>query len=157
LDSRYNFSRDFLGGSSLETSRGTTDSAAVLDSRLAVSDMSWKRYLEVGLDAAVAVGLYYLVGWIGVVGWAFFVAVLLLSQLLTNQRAIVRILTSRLPDRCAFCHREILDEGGIVDEEGIYHAACIDTLDSLEEHRRIAGVPPSESIHKPRPKKEQTQ
>ena len=115
--------------------------------------MSWKRYFEIGLDAAVGVGLYYLVGWIGVVGWAFFVAVLFLSQLLTNQRAILGILTSRLPDRCAFCHREIFDEGGIFDEEGIYHAVCIDKLDSLEEHRRIAGVPSSESIHKPQPKK----
>ena len=119
--------------------------------------MSWKKYLEVGLNAAVAVGLYYLFGWIGVVAWAFFVAVLFLSQLLTNQQAILRILTSRLPDRCAFCHREILDEGGIFDEEGIYHAACIDKRDSLEEHRRIAGVPSSESIHKPQPKKAQRQ
>jgi len=119
--------------------------------------MPWKRYLEVGLDAAVAVGLYYLVGWIGVVAWAFFVAVVILSQLLTNQRAILGILTSRLPEQCAFCHREILDEGRIFDEEGTYHAACIDKLDSLEEHRRIAGTPSSESIHKAQPKKAQTQ
>src|SRR5579859_1267691 len=108
---------------------------------LTLTNVSWKQYLEVGVDVAVAVALYYFVGWVGVAAWAFFVAVLILSQLLTTQRAILGILASRLPNRCAFCHREILDEGGTLDEEGIYHAACIDKLDSLEDLRKIAGVP----------------
>jgi hypothetical protein len=32
-------------------------------------------------------------------------------------------LLSRLSDRSAFCHREIVDEGGVLDEDGIYHEA----------------------------------
>jgi len=48
------------------------------------------------------------------------------------------------------CHREMVDEGGIVDEEGIYHEACMDKLESLEELRKEAGVPSLEAIHKPK-------
>lgn len=115
--------------------------------------MPWKHYLDIGFSAAVAVGLYYFVGWIGFAVWAFIVAVLFLREFLTNLQMIRGTLTARLPHRCDFCHREIVDEGGIVDAEGIYHAACSDRLESLEEHREIAGVPPWEATHKPRPKK----
>ena len=64
----------------------------------------------------------------------------------------MKTLLSRLPDRCAFCHREIVDEGGVFDEQRIYHAACSDKLESLEGLRKEAGVPLSEAIHKPKAK-----
>ena len=101
------------------------------------------------MDAAVAFGAYYLFGWIGVVVWAFFVAGWFFTQLVANQQVIMNTLLSRLPDRCAFCHREIVDEGGVVDKEGVYHAACADKLDSLEKLRMEAGVPASEAIDRP--------
>jgi hypothetical protein len=59
-------------------------------------------------------------------------------------------LLSRLPDRCAFCHREIVDEGGLFHAEGIYHAACSDKLESLEGLRREAVVPFSEAVQFPK-------
>jgi hypothetical protein len=49
------------------------------------------------------------------------------------------------------CHREIVDEGGVFDEEGIYYEKCLDKLDSLEELRKEAGVSAREAIHRPRP------
>ncbi len=91
-----------------------------------------KRYIEIGIDAAVAWIAYYLFGWIGFAVWALFVISHFLSQLFGDQRIIMNTLLSRLPDRCAFCHREIVDEGGLVDEEGmIYHEACSDKRDSF--------------------------
>ncbi len=111
-----------------------------------------KRYIEVGVNAAFASGAYYLVGWIGVAGWAIVVISWSLTQLIDDQRIIMNTLLSRLPDRCAVCHREIVDEGGVVDKEGIYHGACAHKLDSLEELRKDAGVPASEAIHRPRPR-----
>ena len=82
--------------------------------------------------------------------FAFFLICVFLARLLANQQAVLKILHSRLPDRCAFCHREILDEGGVFDEDCIYHAACADKLDSLEGLRVEAGVRASEAIHKPK-------
>ena len=90
-----------------------------------------KRYVEIGVDAAVACTAYYLFGWIGFAVWAFFVISWFLIQLVGDQRTIMNTLLSRLPDRCAFCHREIVDEGGVFDEEGIYHKACADKRDFL--------------------------
>jgi hypothetical protein len=42
-----------------------------------------------------------------------------------------------------------VDEGGILDEDSIYHEACLEKLESLEELRKEAGVPLSEAIHRP--------
>jgi hypothetical protein len=109
-----------------------------------------KRYLEVGIDAGFAGGAYYFFGWIGLAVWAIFLFGWYATQMISNQRIMTQTLLSRLPDRCAFCHREIVDEGGEFDEEGVYHAACAAKLESLEGLRKEAGVPYSEAIHRPR-------
>ena len=109
-----------------------------------------KRYAEVAIDVAVAFVLYHFLGWIGFALWVLFVVSWFAVQLLGHQRIIAKTLLSRLPDRCAFCHREIVDEGGVFDEDGVYHAACAEKLESLEELRKEAGVPYSEAIHRPR-------
>ncbi len=109
-----------------------------------------KRYAEIGADVAIAWVAFRLFGWIGLALWALFVISWFATQLISNQQIIMKTLLSRLPDRCAFCHREIVDEGGVFDEEGIYHAACSDKLDSLEGLRKEAGVPSAEAIHKPK-------
>jgi hypothetical protein len=109
-----------------------------------------ERYVEVVVDVAVGFGAYYFLGWIGLALWALLVMSWLATQLTRNQQIIMKTLLSRLPDRCAFCHREILDEGGVFDEQSIYHSACADKLESLEELRKEAGVPASEAFHNPR-------
>jgi hypothetical protein len=101
-----------------------------------------KRYFEIGFDVGVAGVAYYLFGWIGLALWMFFVVSVFGNRLLTDQQVIMNTLLSRLPDRCAMCHREIVDEGGIVDENGIYHEACSEKLDVIEERRRkVTGAP----------------
>lgn len=112
----------------------------------------WKRYAEMALDVAIGLGAYRFLGWVGLALWVFFVVCNYLSQLLTSQQVMTKTLLSRLPDRCAFCHREIVDEGGVFDEDGIYHEACADKLESLEELRKEAGVPYSQAIQNPRPR-----
>ncbi len=109
----------------------------------------WKTYAEVAIDVAVAFVAYYFLGWVGFALWVFFVVSWFAVQLIGYQRTMMQTLLSRLPDRCAFCHREIVDEGGIFDEDGIYHAACLDKLEALEDLRMEAGVPISEAVHKP--------
>jgi hypothetical protein len=111
-----------------------------------------KRYIEIAVDVAVAYGAYYLFGWIGLALVVFFVLSWFCIQLIESQRAVRDTLLSRLPDRCTFCHREIVDEGGVFDEDGIYHAACADKLESLEGLRKEAGVLASKAIHKPKPR-----
>jgi hypothetical protein len=114
--------------------------------------MKWQRYLELVVDVAVAFGGYYFLGWIGFALWVFFVMSRYCVLLITAQQDIRNTLLSRLPDRCTFCHREIVDEGGMLDEDGIYHAACSDKLDALEDLRKEAGVRYSEAIQNPKPK-----
>jgi hypothetical protein len=48
------------------------------------------------------------------------------------------VLLSRLPDRCAMCHREIVDEGGVTDfdlegELKTFHATCAEKIDAMKE------------------------
>lgn len=110
----------------------------------------WKRYAEIAIDVAIAFAAYRFLGWIGFALWTLFVLMHIGTHVAGNQQVIMKTLLSRLPDRCAFCHREILDEGGVFDEVGIYHAACSDKLEGLEGLHREAGVPYSEAIHNPR-------
>jgi hypothetical protein len=56
-----------------------------------------KRYVEVGLVAAVAGGAYYLLGWIGFAVWALLVMSLLATHLIDNQHIMMKTLQSRLP------------------------------------------------------------
>jgi hypothetical protein len=101
-----------------------------------------RRNLEIGGDVVVAAVAYYLFRWPGLALWAFFVFCRYLAELIFTQRMVMNTLLSRLPDRCAVCHREIVDEGGIIDEDGesIYHGACMDKLGARREARRKAKV-----------------
>jgi hypothetical protein len=109
-----------------------------------------KRSIGIALGAVVAYAAYYLFGWIGLAIWAVIVITWFATQLISNQQVIMNTLLSRLPDRCAICHREIVDEGGIFDEEGIYHEACLEKIESLKELRIEAGEPSSGATHKPK-------
>jgi hypothetical protein len=94
-----------------------------------------KGLIEVVTDAAVAGSAYYFFGWIGVAIWTLFVIGMFCTQMISNQRLILDTMLERLPVRCAFCHREIVDQGGILDGKLVYHEACID---KLESHRGAA-------------------
>ena len=112
-----------------------------------------KPYIEVAVDLLLAGAAYHFFGWIGFALFALFEVSLFAANLIAVQRATLNTILSRLPDRCAFCHREIVDQGGILDDEGIYHEECIDKLESLESLRKEVGVPLSEAIHLPRRRK----
>jgi hypothetical protein len=109
-----------------------------------------KRCLEIAIDAILAGAFYHFFGWIGFALFACVVLSWFFLQLIDAQNVTMKTLISRLPDRCAVCHREIVDEGGVFDEDGIYHVACSEKLESLEELRKEAGVASAEAIHKPR-------
>ena len=112
--------------------------------------MMKNRYPEIVIDVVLAGTFYHFWGWIGFALFAFVVLSWFFLQLIDTQNVTMKTLLSRLPDRCAFCHREIVDEGGVFDEDGIYHAACSDKLESLEDLRKEAGVTSAEAIQKPR-------
>jgi len=95
--------------------------------------MKFAHYGEIAIDLAVAAVAYYFLHWVGFALWAFFVLCNYGYQIASYHRTTMNTLLSRLPDRCAWCHREILDEGGIVDKEGIYHERCIEKLEALPE------------------------
>lgn len=99
-----------------------------------------KQYGAIILDVAVGLLAFYIGHWFGLALWVFFVICNYLIQLLAHQKVIMATLLSRLPDRCKVCHREIVDEGGVIDDdgEGIYHDACLDKLDALRA-RQSAG------------------
>ena len=95
--------------------------------------MKLRQYGELAVDMAVAVVAYYFLHWIGFALWAFFVLCNYGYQIANHQKTMMNTLLSRLPDRCAMCHREIVDEGGIIDDdgEGIYHEKCMDKLEMI--------------------------
>lgn len=92
--------------------------------------MNLSQYGEIAVDIAVAVAAYYFLHWVGFALWAFFVLCNYGYQITNYQKTMMNTLLSRLPDRCAMCHREIVDEGGIMDDdgEGIYHENCMDNF-----------------------------
>ena len=90
-----------------------------------------KRLLAIFGDTAAAGGAYYLFHWVGFALVVFFVVSWYLIQLVETNLIMKNTLLSRLPDRCAICHREIVDEAGVFDEDGMYHAKCSDKLESL--------------------------
>jgi hypothetical protein len=66
--------------------------------------------------------------WLGFALGTLFIALVWGQQTLAALNATRDVLLSRLPNRCGMCHREIVDEGGTIDEdfEGemkIYHEA----------------------------------
>jgi hypothetical protein len=93
---------------------------------------------------------YFFLGWIGFALYSVFLVGWYGTQMIASQQVIMGTLLSRLPDRCAFCHREIVDVGGVFDEKGMYHELCSVKLDSLESLRMEEGVPFSQAIHRAR-------
>jgi hypothetical protein len=88
--------------------------------------INWKLYAEVAGDVLLGLVAYHLGGWIGFALWVFFVIAVAFAKLVAHQEIMSKTLLSRLPDRCAMCHREIVDEGGVVDKEGIFHEVCLE-------------------------------
>src|SRR5438045_3306844 len=99
---------------------------------------SWKQYLEVGSDLLVVSIAFYFGQWFGFALAIVFLASVYGYRVLMILTTTRDVLLSRLPDRCAMCHREIVDEGGMIDEdlEGetkMYHEACSEKLDAIKE------------------------
>jgi hypothetical protein len=95
------------------------------------------RWFEIALDLMI-VGIAYLAfGWIGFAISGLAIVLYFLHQSLEAQQTTMNTLLSRLPDRCAVCHREILDEGGVFDEEGIYHTSCASKLEERREQDSV--------------------
>jgi hypothetical protein len=95
--------------------------------------MKLAHYGEIAVDLAVAVAAYYFLHWIGFALVALFIVCNYGYQIANYQKTTMNTLLSRLPDRCAMCHREIVDEGGIIDDAeggGIYHEKCIEKLET---------------------------
>jgi hypothetical protein len=88
------------------------------------------QYVEIAVDLGVAILAYYFLHWFGFALWVFFVLCNYGYQITIYQKTTMNTLLSRLPERCAMCHREIVDEGGL-DEEGIYHEKCFDSLEQF--------------------------
>jgi hypothetical protein len=102
--------------------------------------LTWKHYIEIGGDVIAAVIAYAIGHWLG-----FAIAVLCIACVYAHKAVMILqttrdVLLSRLPDRCAICHREIVGEGGVTDfdlegELKIFHAACADKIDAMKEKR----------------------
>ena len=103
--------------------------------------MKLKDYVEIAIDLVIAAVAYYFLHWIGFALFALFIICNYANQIANYQKTMTQTLLSRLPDRCAMCHREIVDEGGVIDDdgEGIYHDACIQKLDAIRS--RSQGSP----------------
>jgi hypothetical protein len=100
--------------------------------------LSWRQYVEISGDLIAAVVAYVIGHWLG-----FAIAVLCITcvyacKALLILRTTRDVLLSRLPDRCAMCHREIVDEGGVTGldlgaELRIFHVACADKINAMKE------------------------
>ena len=107
--------------------------------------MNWKTYVSIAIDLIIAATAYWLFGWIGFACFALYEFIYQMIDIRTHLQTIQNTLLSRLPDRCcALCHREILDEGGTIDENRFYHNACADRLAAMEDgaKARAAHVSP---------------
>ena len=92
-----------------------------------------KRVLEVAIDVLFASLAYYAFGWVGFAVAGLFIISYLLLQIVQATTNTANILASRLPDRCAVCHREIVDEGGILSEDSICHERCVGRAAALSK------------------------
>ena len=81
--------------------------------------------------AIVATIVFYSLNWPGLVILAFAGAALVSTALLGSLRAIVKLLEERLRDRCSVCHREILDEGGVIYKHGVFHDSCLKRVEHI--------------------------
>ncbi len=106
---------------------------SAIDRSCTIARMKLKHYGEIAPDLAIAAVAYHFLHWIGFALVALFIVCNYGYQIANSQKTIMNTLLSRLPDRCALCRREIVDEGGFIDDdgEGIYHEACFDKLDAM--------------------------
>lgn len=100
--------------------------------------LTWRQYAAIGGDILAVLVAFWFGKWIGFAIAVLFVVLVLANQMLMTLQASRDVLLSRLPDRCALCHREILDDPGVLDydleeELKIYHEACSDHLDAMKE------------------------
>lgn len=93
--------------------------------------MTWKQCAAIGGDLLVVSVGFYFGRWFGFALAVVFVASVYGYQIVRALETTRDVLLSRLPDRCAMRHREIVDEGGVVNGEGIYHEACSDKLEAI--------------------------
>ena len=105
-------------------------------------NLTLKSYATICLDVLLVSIAFYFGHWIGFALAVFFIVSVYALQLLAIMETARNVLLSRLPDRCAMCHREIVDEGGTIDEdlEGetkIYHETCADKLDSMRKKQKF--------------------
>lgn len=92
-------------------------------------NVTWKQFSAIGFDLLFVGVAFYCGRWFGFALAVVFLASVYGYQTLSILQTTRDVLLSRLPDRCAMCHREIVDEGGTIDidlegETKIYHAAC---------------------------------
>jgi|SRR5689334_11163853 hypothetical protein len=96
-----------------------------------------ERWVGMAVRGAIAYVAYRLFGWIGFGVWVFAVVFEMLIQIVDKQKSILTALEERLTRRCAMCHKEIVNEGGVIHENGrVYHDACSEKIDEMEERER---------------------
>lgn len=99
--------------------------------------LTWKQYAEIGGDVLAIIVALYFGKW---PGFALAVVVIFLVyayKALMILQTTRDVLLSRLPDRCAMCHREVLDDPGVLDRDlddelKNYHEACSERLDAMK-------------------------
>src|SRR5690348_6184244 len=68
-----------------------------------------------------AIIVFYYLSWPGLAILAIGLAALISTAVLGSLRAIVKILENRVAERCPACHREVLDQTGVIYKGGVYH------------------------------------
>jgi hypothetical protein len=104
--------------------------------------LTWKQYAAIGGDLLAVIVAYVIGKWLGLALAVFFIASVWGYQIMMTIETTRNVLLSRLPDRCAMCHREVLDEPGTTDfdlegELRIYHDACAEKLDAIKEREKL--------------------
>jgi hypothetical protein len=103
-----------------------------------MKQLTWKSYVSIAGDALTVFIAFYFGRWIGFALAVFCIGSLYALRMEAIQETTRNVLLSRLPDRCAMCHREILDEPGVLehdffDELKTYHESCGEKLDAMKE------------------------
>lgn len=99
-------------------------------------NLTWKQYIAIGADLLALFIALCFGHWVGFALAGVFLISVYAHQMLLIQQTTRDVLLSRLPERCKMCHREIVDEGGVIEEEldgefGIYHDACSEKLEAI--------------------------
>jgi len=106
-----------------------------------MKQLTWKSYASIVGDLLIAAIAFYFGRWIGFALAALFIVSVYALRMEAILGTTRDVLLSRLADRCAMCHREIVDEGGVMeydteDELKIYHADCAEKLDAMKGKER---------------------